>query len=208
MSILIIINALFIFRYESARVIDEFVNAILGVVHGFTHFFHIHWRPPYVHLEDHLIEFKSSNIHSICSELASYTAMFLVFPRMRWSPHICPVLRYFTGTPIDVILNPIIGWASYDSAPEGNNCRPPSHLAICIFCEFFYLLRLVAYALIFVLIAGPTWPVLSDLLDITFHTIVLACDIFYEALHAIFKAFHEIENARFNRKKTEMHGVF
>jgi hypothetical protein len=148
-----------------------------------------------VHLEDHLIEFKSSNPREICSELASYTAMFFVFPRKSFSSHVCPVLRFFTGTPIAVILTPLVGWASYDPAPEGNNCRPPSHLAICIFCEFYFLLRLFAYAIIFLLIAGPCWPILSDLLDIAFHACVLICDIIYEAFHEFFKAIHEIENA-------------
>lgn len=112
-------------RYESAKLVDTVVNGFLHFIHKITSFFHIHWHPPYIHLEDHLVEFKSSSPRKICSELASYTAMFLVFPRMSWSPHICPVLRYFYGTPIDTIISPVISWASYDWAPEGIVLRCP-----------------------------------------------------------------------------------
>jgi len=183
-------------RYESAKLIDTVVDGFLSVIHHITSFFHIHWHPPYIHLEDHLIEFKSSNPKLICSELASYTAMFLVFPRMSWSPHVCPVLRYFTGTPIDVIITPLVGWASYDPAPEGNNCRPPKHLGICIFCEFYFLLRLVAYFLIFILVAGPSWPLLSDLIDITIHIVLLLLDILDEIAHWISRTIHKIRIAK------------
>ena len=148
-------------RYESAKIVDTIVNGLLRFIHRITSFFHIHWHPPYIGLEDHLLEFKSPNPRYICSELASYTAMFLVFPRMRWSPHICPIMRYFYGTPIDTIMSPFIGWSSYDWTPEGmyrlfsivfalttsrlgNNCRKPRNLTICIVCEFYFLIRLVA----------------------------------------------------------------
>ncbi len=121
---------LFIGRYESAKLVDTVVNGFLHFIHRITSFFHIHWHPPYIHLEDHLVEFKSSNPRKVCSELASYTAMFLVFPRMSWSPHICPIMRYFYGTPIDTILTPFVGWSSYDWSPEG-----------WLYCPLFWVLR-------------------------------------------------------------------
>lgn len=72
----------------------------------------------------------------------------------------------------------------------GNNCRKPHNLGICIFCEFFYLLRLIAYALLFVLIVGPAWPFFSDLLDIAIHVAFLLFDIAFAAMSAFCRGVH------------------
>jgi hypothetical protein len=178
--------------YVLAVVVDKIVDGILGFVRKLMRFFHSHVHVPEIDLADELIEFKSSNTRLICSELASYTAMLFVFPRMSWSRHVCPVLRYFTGTPIDTILGPLIGWASYDSAPEGNNCHKPAHLTICIVCEFYLFLRLVALALVIVLIAAPAWPLVSDLIDIAYHLVLLAFDLTFDTCHWLARLLHRL----------------
>ena len=182
--------------YVSAVIVDTFTNGLMHFIGKVLRFFHVHAHLPDVELERHLTEFKSSNVHEICHELASYGAMATVFIKMSWSSHVCPVLRFFTGTPIDAILGPLISWASYNWAPEGNNCREPSHLIICIVCEFYFFLRLLALVLIIVLIAAPSWPLVSDLIDIAFHCVLLAFDLTFDACHWLAKIVHKIKNSR------------
>jgi hypothetical protein len=182
--------------YVSAVIIDTFTNGILHAVGKFLRFFHVHAHLPDVELERHLTEFKSSNVHEICHELASYGAMATVFFKMGWSKHVCPILRYFTGTPIDDIIGPFISWASYNWAPEGNNCHEPPHLIICIVCEFYFFLRLLALVLVIVLIAAPSWPLVSDLIDIAFHCMLLSFDLIFDAGHWLAKIVHKVKSFR------------
>lgn len=182
--------------YLSAVIVDDFGNVITHIVGFLAHLFRKHAHIPDIDFEKHLVEFKSSDVHNMCHELASYGAMLAVFPRMSWSRHVCPVLRYFTGTPIDTIIGPFISWASYNWAPEGNNCHKPAHLIICIVCECFYFLRLLAFVLIVVLIAAPAWPLVSDLIDIAFHTMLLAFDLVFDACHWLAKIVHDVKLMR------------
>lgn len=182
--------------YLAARDVDTFAGAILHTARRILRFFHSHIHTPEVNLERHLDEFKSSDPDSICHELASYGAMLAVFPRMSWSRHVCPVLRYFTDTPIDTIIGPFISWASYDWAPEGNNCHKPRHLTICIVCEFYLFMRLIALALVIVLIVAPAWPLFLDLLDIAYHTFLLTCDIVFDLLYGVASGIHKLRTRK------------
>lgn len=184
--------------YISAALVDGIVGVITSVLQAIARIFRKHARVPTPDLAQHLVEFKSSNVHNICHELASYGAMFAVFPRMSWSRHVCPVLRYFTGTPIDTIIGPFIAWASYDWAPEGNNCRKPPHLVICIVCEFYLFMQLIALVLVVVLIAAPAWPLLLELFDIAFHLLLLGFDLTFDACHWLARLVH---NVNWLRKK-------
>lgn len=169
--------------YEIAKLSEDVIDGIIGVIDRVMKFFHAHPRPDKLYYAEHIEFMKNKHM---CDPYDSYGATILHVVRSKTSRHLCPTIRYLYGTPAGVVLMTILTWFSFDPAPEGANCMEPSYAEYCVYFIENWRFWVMAGALMVVLfVVGVSMPIIDHLLLIALRATILCIDIVYYSVREV-----------------------
>lgn len=159
----------------SEDAIDQLIKAGSSVANvvSFGHA-HVHAKE-LTPVKFHIDEFEDPKVTCHKYTEGDYIAL-LVFKYMA-SKHTCYILRFFWGTWLHGLIEPFVGWLSWDSEPyPGNNCKSPGDtVSFClaanaelVLVEVILVLAVVTLVLVYIkpifwLGAALAWLVLIPL---------------------------------------------
>ena len=163
--------------YETAKLSEDVIDGIIGVIDKVMKFFHAHPRPNKLYYAERIEFMKNKHM---CDPYDSYSATILYVIRSKVSWHVCPTIRYMYGTPAGVIMMTVLTWFSFNPAPEGANCAQPAYAEYCVYFIENWRFWVLAGALMLALfVVGVSIPIIDHLLLIALRAVVLCVDIMY-----------------------------
>lgn len=181
-----IISVMGDFGTEVAKVSDDTVNSVVGGINSIGsidiahhHLFHISWHKL---TRSSILSsgFESvDELHTVCRPYESYAGSVKLIFKWGLSSYTCPVLRYFSPTYFIYVMSPVMGWASFDWDPDGNNCHAFRHYELCSILTWGWALQFIAILLVALAFVGMYKGTIVYIVTGAVHLVVLFCLFLY-----------------------------